>query len=245
MRIVHEASLYKTNNTFLTLTYNDKNLPKGNTLIKNDVQQFMKNLRQKIKKMVGNDKKDKIRFYACGEYGEITKRAHYHIILFNYWPSDTKYLKKRPEGSLFKSELMDKIWNKGNCAHAEVNFETAAYVARYVCKKITGDISEEHYNGRLPEFALMSRRPGIGKPWLEKFNEDTWKSDSIVMRGIEMKPPTYYSKLLELTDKSKHDTIKWKRKAKAKLNAETDDLRLNTMDIVEQKKRKFFLKESI
>ena len=79
IRCIHEASLH-LNNIFVTLTYNNENLPKHNTLVKEHFQLFMKRLR-KHKKAT---KHNKIRYFHCGEYGEKNSlRPHYHAIIYN------------------------------------------------------------------------------------------------------------------------------------------------------------------
>lgn len=81
----------------------------------------------------------------------------------------------------------------------ELTFESAAYAARYITKKISGPEADTHYNvidletgevysSKIPEFIDMSRRPGIGKPFYEKFKTDIFPSDEVILRGIKMKP---------------------------------------------------------
>ena len=86
LRNMHEASLY-ADNCFITLTYNEKNLPQNNSLEKKAFPKFIRSLRKK-------NKGTKIRYYACGEYGDNFGRPHYHAILFNYIPNDLKPLKR-------------------------------------------------------------------------------------------------------------------------------------------------------
>ncbi|WP_287777544.1 hypothetical protein, partial [Megamonas sp.] len=88
-----------------------------------------------------------------------------------------------------------------------------AYVARYVTKKITGDMAEEHYKGREPEYVVMSRRPGIGRGWLEKFVNDVYPHDYVVIRnGIKCKPPRYYDKIYDEWNSEEMHNIKTRRK---------------------------------
>lgn len=240
IRITQEAQMHKQS-MFLTLTYDEYNLPMDKSIHKEHIQKFIHDLRQYLSRK----KLPKIRYFACGEYGDLTQRPHYHMILFNYWPPDTKFYKKQPKGTLFTSKIIDELWDKGNCSHGEVNFDTAQYTASYVTKKITGDQAWDHYQWRQPEFALMSRRPGIGHAWLQKFGKETWAYDSIVMNGKELQPPRYYTNQLELTDSEKHRTIKLKRKIQGKKHIETDEARLWKMELVQKLKMKHFQKESI
>ncbi len=205
MRCVLEASLYEQN-TFLTLTYNDANLPMDMSVNKRHLQLFMKRLRKRF----GND----IRFYAAGEYGDRSLRPHYHIILFNFYPPDGELIRLRPM-PLYISESLFKLWPFGYHSFGMVTFDSAAYVARYCTKKITGPAAEVHYQGREPEFALMSRRPGIGAPWLERFQQDVYPSDTVVLRdGLKLRPPKYFDNLYDKFI-GNLDSIKIKRRISA------------------------------
>lgn len=137
---------HATSAVFLTLTYSEENLIFGEihpTLHKRDYQNFMKRLRKHV-----NDKNIKIKYYACGEYGGITKRPHYHAIMYNL-----------PPGYISNSNFLTNIWQNG---HVDIGTCTGAsirYVAKYIMK---GRLSEEELEGRMPEFSLMSKKLGIG-----------------------------------------------------------------------------------
>ena len=192
LRNMHEASLYK-NNCFITLTYDKKNLPQNNSLDKKAFPKFIRSLRKRNKR----DKKNQIRYYACGEYGDDFGRPHYHAILFNYYPDDTVHLKKQ----LYTSKSLSDAWgNKGHVSVGNVTFQSAAYVSNYVQKKINGKQKLDHYTNtdtgewREPEFSLMSRKDGIGKLWFDKYYKDIYQTgkDGLHMNGKFMKPPKYY-----------------------------------------------------
>lgn len=184
VRCVHENKMHDVS-WFVTLTYDDDHLPQGGTLVKRDLQLFMKRLRKA--------RNEKIRFYACGEYGDRTQRPHYHLLLFGVDFPDRRLRKRSASGyDYYDSAELRKLWPAGQNIVGAVTFESAAYVARYVMKKITGDVAEWHYSGREPEFQLMSRRPGIGYPWLVKYGSETYRDDSCIIRGKEVKPPRYY-----------------------------------------------------
>jgi len=187
-RCMHEASLYDEN-SFLTLTYSDENLPKDGSLVVSDYQDFMKRLRKKVYPK-------KIRYYHCGEYGEKFNRPHYHSLLFGHQFSDLKLFSNKGQFPVFTSEELDGIWQKGHAIVGDVTFESAAYVARYVMKKITGEKAEQHYAGRKPEYTTMSRRPGIGKGWYEKFKTDIYPRDGVIVRGHKSRVPRFYDNLL-------------------------------------------------
>lgn len=188
MRIMHESSLYE-NNAFLTLTYSDENLPEHETLVKSHHRVFM----DKMRKSYGYGK---LRYYHCGEYGDQTHRPHYHSILFNVEFEDRKFLKTTESGEkLYTSEKLDAVWSHGDCYIGDVTFESAAYCARYVMKKLTGARKSE-YGSREPEYSTMSRRPGIGAPWLAKWKRDVFPHDFCVINGKKVRVPKAYDQLL-------------------------------------------------
>lgn len=164
-RAVIEAQKWPKN-AFLTLTYSNEYLPKNRTLIKADLQKFWKRLRKK---------ETNIRYIACGEYGPKTLRPHYHAIVFNYWPKDAKqHSKNITKDTLYTSEELQKIWGKGFVIIGQVNYKTAAYVARYVYKKAFGlDKNWNKKHGREPEFTTCSRKPGISRYAFEE--KEKWE----------------------------------------------------------------------
>lgn len=212
VRLVHEASLHDSN-YFLTLTYNDENLPPYNSLNKLHTQLFIKRLRKKF----GSG----IRFYLAGEYGDLTNRPHYHAIIFNLSLPDLRFYKENHDGSILRtSAILDRIWGHGECKVGAVSFESAAYVARYVLKKVRGKAASAHYGPRVPEYATMSLKPGIGARWYEKYASETYPSDFIVSRGMRMRPPKSYDKRLEKDDEKLYRSVRSKRLQSAKLHLE-------------------------
>lgn len=216
VRIMHEAQMHEKN-CFLTLTYDDDRLPSDLSLQLEDFQLFMKRLRR--------GSTSPLRFFHCGEYGcdepescvtpgcNHTARPHYHACLFGEdFTDDRIHYKKTKRGDvLYNSDRLTKDWGKGFAVIGDLTFESAAYVARYVLKKITGDEAESHYNGRKPEYTTMSRRPGIGATWYQRYKSEVYPSDSVVLRGQEMMPPPFYDKLLEKVDPELHKQIKRQR----------------------------------
>lgn len=220
MRCMHEKQMH-ANNVFLTITYDDKHLPFGGTLVRRDPQLFLKRMR----KMYGKG----IRFYGCGEYGELSRRPHYHFILFNYAADDKKFYKRTKSGEdLFTSAAIQRVWPFGFNVVGDVSFKSCAYVARYVTGKFKGDNAKEHYmsvttDGEvidlLPEFSMMSRMPGIGSTWFAEFGEHSYKWDSIIMNGKEVRPPKFYDNRYEILDSAGLLKLKQKRRRAAVLNA--------------------------
>ncbi|AXL14678.1 replication initiator protein [Microviridae sp.] len=223
IRCYHEAQLYDRN-AFITLTYNDQHLPKSGSLNLRHLQLFMKKLRK--------SQGPRIRFFACGEYGENFRRPHYHVCLFNFEPPDKVLFKQRDGVRLYQSDLIDKIWGQGFTLTGDVTFQSAAYVARYILKKINGPDAENHYEnidpvtGEIfqlkPEFTVMSRRPGIGKDWLNKYRSDVFDHDHVIINGKAVKPPKYYDRQFEIEYPSDYRKIRMRRKWGAKQHAENN-----------------------
>lgn len=174
----------------------------------------MKRVRRKCEK--------KISYYHCGEYGERTRRPHYHALLFGLRFNDQQPFTKSADGSVvYTSAELAELWPGGFSTVGEVTFESAAYVARYVMKKITGKDAHEHYrvldpetgevHQLLPEYTTMSLKPAIGKEWYRQFSSDVFPSDEVIVRGKQLKPPKYYDRLLEAHDISAHAAVKAKR----------------------------------
>lgn len=208
IRCVHEAQLHDVN-TFITLTYDDKSLPPNGSLVKKDWQMFMRRLRKRVDVP--------IRFYMAGEYGEKQKRPHYHACLFGFDFEDKYFFKKSRSGEdLFRSPMLEELWPYGHSTIGAVTYESAAYVARYITKKIGGSREIEHYGGeildpdtgeltlkRLPEFNLMSRKPGIAADWIDEYSSDIYPSDEVVLSGKRVRkyrPPKYYDGRFGLTN---------------------------------------------
>jgi hypothetical protein len=193
-------------NAFITLTYSPENLPEDYSIHKEHLQKFFKRLRRNIERE--NPKSDiKIRYFACGEYGTKNNRPHYHAIIFGYgFPDRVLHAQSQAGDLLYRSRFLENTWTAGFSLVGDATFQSAAYVARYVVKKQKGKDAPEYYDlvdegsGEIykinKEFCLMSRRPGLGTSWLEKYKGDTDK-DFITVNGVKMTLPKFYDTLLE------------------------------------------------
>lgn len=222
-RLVMESLLYpKDTCFFLTLTYDEEHISKNYTgevfsylsegeyrdvvaatVVKKDVQDFMKRLREYYSRVYGHSG---IRFFACGEYGTRTRRPHYHICVFNLPIHDLKVYSRNFRGDiLFNSPKIEELWSKGYVVIGEFNWESAAYTARYVVKKFKGKESADFYfqHGNVePEFVLSSRKPGIAGEYFDKYKVDIYKYDRVQLPSSENRDgstsvPRYFDKLLE------------------------------------------------
>lgn len=211
-------------------------MPKDASLNKKDITLFIKRLRKHLGE-------SKISFLQCGEYGEQNKRPHHHAAIFGYEFKDKKPLFTRGEYTVYTSDTLDRIWSHGQCSIGALNFESAAYIARYITKKITGEAAKEHYGKRLPEFQTMSRRPAIGKTWWDKYKKDVTNYDTMVIRpGMIQRPPKYFDRLHEVENPKQMERIKKIRKTKQK---ELTYQRLETKERIVTKNLKQNLKRSI
>lgn len=195
-----------------------------------DLKIFLKKLSRVTRKTFGKG----VRYYACGEYGERGHRPHYHIALFGEdFRGDRAFYKRSKTGhDLFKSKTLTSLWGKGSADIGELTFESAAYVARYVMKKINGKMADEHYRRTdeagndywiEPEFARMSRMPGLGKPWWDKYKEQVIAHDHVIVRGKPSKPPRYYDELVRQLSQDAYANIKLNREAKLNKESSTPE----------------------
>lgn len=147
-----------------------------------------------------------MRFFMCGEYGDLNRRPHFHACIFGYRFPDRKYWSKGKSGSLnYRSAQLERLWPFGQCLVGDVNYKSASYIASYIVKKVNGDMAEQHYRyvdpvtGVItqlnPEFCRMSLKPGIGAGWYEKYASQLDAFDHVVVNGRPSKPPRYYDKL--------------------------------------------------
>ena len=225
IRCLHESELHEQN-SFLTLTIDQEKLKPTEqhllvTLQKNLVQKFIKRLRKSIYPK-------KISYYYCGEYGENYARPHYHICLFGHDFNDKQFHKKVGGNILYRSDSLNALWGYGHCLIGDVTFDSAAYVARYITKKINGPKADEHYCGRLPEYTNMSKKPAIGLRWIEKYKSDVYPSDEVILKGRKVRPARYYDKYLEKHHLNEFENIKINREELAErfeLSEESDPKR--------------------
>lgn len=199
-RIELEAQKWK-DVIFVTMTYDEEHIPYGEiikgyqsiqsqTVNKRDVQLFLKRLRKAYKKP--------IKYFIAGEYGDRTKRPHYHGIFFGLKPEDGVWYKNQKGNAYFKSEWLTNIWGKGFVDFSPAGPGSYAYVTQYVNKKAIGAEQNAKYwmQGREPEFRIMSK--GIGEEYLKEHMKEILETDNITCAGGRQKrPPRYFDKLLD------------------------------------------------
>ena len=192
MRCLHELSSFD-DAVFVTLTYDDDHLPPNGTLVVDDLQKFFKRLRKEVKR---RGSPDKIRYYACGEYGDRFGRPHYHVILFGLSLRDDD-----------KSMVRYK-WPHGLVHFGTVTPDSISYVCQYIDKKYTGDKAVEEYTdkGRAPIFKVCSL--GIGRAYLEQNKEQMIEMGYCTVGGRVHSFPRYYLEKLGI------DMIEYRNDAK-------------------------------
>lgn len=253
-RCVIESLAHKSN-WFITLTYDPEHVPvldtrtgeltkggigiirdgeivKSLTLYPPDVKTFINSLRKRLER----SGEPPIRYYMCGEYGSTTARPHYHMIIFDLAVPDLQFYKlnqlKQP---YFTSDWLQSLWGKGFITLGEVNWDTCAYTARYILKKIKGREAKDTYHelGIIPEYTTCSRMPGIGNEYYQLNKDQIYKLDEIILPGKKAKkiqPPKYYDKLYDVDNPERLAEIKKAREDKARLEQKvklaktTDDL---------------------
>lgn len=158
------------NGRFITLTYNDENVPIGDdclSLHKRDLQLFLKRFRKA--------NSEKVRFYAVGEYGPETLRPHYHALLFNV--------------DLSLMDRLDDVWHLGHVYVGHVSDASIHYVTKFHV-----NVSSEPPEGKEPEFVTMSRKPGIGKGYIDRVGDyhNKTKRNYVRNEGYLQRMPRYY-----------------------------------------------------
>lgn len=237
---------------FITLTYNDENLPKSSyvdsngeikdsfTLVKADFQKFMKRLRKFYQPK-------EIRYFACGEYGGKTHRPHYHAILFGIDFAEDRQIHSFNDGYVnYRSDTLERIWPFGFSMICDVNWNTCAYVSRYCTKKKYGkqNIYYQTFNIE-PEFNLMSRRPGIASKYFEDHGDEVYINQEIFLMnnkgGLKVRPPAYFDRLYDINHPNEMEKIKEARKEMAE-NANRLKLmntNLNLFELLELEEKAF------
>lgn len=227
---------YHDESWFVTLTYDEENLPLSEsldmetgeivqhaTLVKRDLQLFLKRLRKAYDERYPGKK---IRYYACGEYGSNTFRPHYHIIIFGLHLDDIRLYRQSPDGyHYYNSDWLDKRWKKGFAVLGRVNWDTCAYTARYILKKQYGFNAQVYKELNItPEFTTMSLKPAIGRQYFEDHKDSIYDTDCIYIGTEEgsrkIIPPKYFDKKTEELDADLVAGLKEKRREYAQYSTE-------------------------
>lgn len=234
-RSMHQAKCH-TENSFITLTFNDESMPSHRSVELRPIQLFFKKLRKSIAPK-------KIKILWCGEYSpKKTKpvgpfnpdeylgegqRPHYHAIIFNHAFSDQILWTVRNDNNVYTSDILTGLWGQGYCTTGEVTYESAAYVARYSLKKINGTLksTQDYKTGLLPYERICEitgditevqqekfhQSNGIGKEHYNNYHSDIYPADHVIINGHATRPPRYYDDLYDIQEPTSMENIKARR----------------------------------
>ena len=174
---------------FLTLTYDDGNVPFDGSLDKEEFPRFMKRLR---KASPGR----RYKYYACGEYGSIGGRPHYHAIVYGLdWCKECRCCSKSGRRRDIAPApgtdcaLVEEAWNLGYVHIGDVTKASCGYVADYL-QKSSGEVA---FGGRLKPFSLMSK--GLGRDWMREHESELFARGGMRGKfGRKLGMPRYYVK---------------------------------------------------
>lgn len=207
---------------FVTLTYDEKHLRSDRSLSKRDLQLYLKRLRKKYESGT-------VRYYAVGEYGSKSGRAHYHILLFNC------------DEANIRTAWTDSKGNPIGLVHVgKVTPASVAYVTKYVIQSVEGvekkTIIDEQgkprkvkmmFDGRLAPFAVMSRRYGIGGRYLSDEMVEWHRADD---RNYTVRPGNVKGRLPRFY----REKIWWKPKDRERISSKA--MLLSTKNIMLEEK---------
>lgn len=215
LRMMHEAR-YSTSSFFVTLTYDPDHLPLYGDLNYYHLSKFWKDSRH-----IFQEKGRSFRYFACGEYGDKTLRPHYHFAGFDWKIDDLKFFKKTATGNYFLSDRLRSVWGRGHVIVAPLEYQSAAYIARYVTKKMHGgnvrylpDESADPETGEIFPYTIQRsfQSKGLGLKWYNDHFDEVWNLDGCLYNNSYMiLPPRYYFKQLEKSDPDRAARIKENR----------------------------------
>lgn len=195
-------SLYYKKKCMVTLTYDDDHLPVDGSLDKSDLQNFFKRLRDRIKPV-------RLKYFACGEYGDTYNRCHFHIVLFG----------------CDDQALIDSCWQKGFVYVRPFLWNTVKYVCQYVFKKYTEKYNRVVYGDRLPPFQVQSK--GLGLRFLEDYSDNLKSVLAVPVHGEPINLPRYFVDKLGITSAELVEHNRKKNRLSANRFQKRLDKRLN------------------
>lgn len=227
-RLEHEAAMHQ-DAQFLTLTYEQE--PEGGSLRPADIVLFLKRLRELLQRT----EEKTIRFFQVGEYGGNFGRPHHHVLLFGHRFTDLHPIRrgKRP---LYTSAQLERLWGHGFVTVGEVTQQSIRYCASYITKTLTGPEARRIYGDRKPEYATMSRRPGIGTTFAVKWRTDFLPRGHMTRRnGSKMRIPRIYVQHWAKDHQEQHRELLFQRRLAAKRDKTTPQQRYARHVILQSK----------
>ncbi|AXH74005.1 MAG: replication initiator protein [Microviridae sp.] len=185
IRAYHESKMHE-DNIFLTLTYNDDHCPPR--LLYEHWQTFIKDLRDRV----GYSPDVRISTMVTGEYGDKSKRPHWHALIFNFRPHDqpVKPFRETDFGPVYRSPFLQELWGMGNTEYGSVTMDSASYVGRYAAKKLSHGNDQDHDYHPIHK---TSSKNALGKSWIEKYWKQTLNHGYVTLpNGAKASIPRYY-----------------------------------------------------
>lgn len=257
VRCVHEFKSSGGIGAFLTLTYNNENLPENGSYNESDIVAFVKRLRDNICRSEGckGNRFDweklkevyscrgfctKIKTFGCAEYGSRGLRPHFHLLIFGFDFPDRTYWRGHSEhGSghiSYRSITLDECWGLGHAELGSLTYQSASYTARYTQKKIKKNLPE----GLKPEKSVcVPRRRGLGRDHFDKYFKDMYAIDAVIVNDRKQGIPRYYDNLLKKFYPDQFEKIKNQRKENRPQDEfDNSQERMNIKKIVHKEKIK-------
>lgn len=154
------SEFVKWRSAFVTLTYNDENLPYNEgaivpTIRNNDVRKYIDRLRHRVNKLTAIPKlcTKKFHYVACTEYGSRTARPHIHLLLLGL---DFKYFKK----------MITEEWGKGIVDCGPIVRGGIRYILKYMDTMQYGEYNLRTYTDTGRETPKMFFSKGLGKEYI-------------------------------------------------------------------------------
>lgn len=158
-------------------------------------------------------KPKKIRCMHCGEYGDKRHRPHHHAILFGFQFPDLKECYENGK-KYYTSEILSNLWKFGIHRIGDCTYNSCAYVARYVTKKMNGNNQDEYYNGRKPEYVTYSTKPVLGANYFIKNYKEFVNTQEITVvadKKYSCRIPKSYDNILKKLNIDIYNDMKEKR----------------------------------
>lgn len=211
VRITHEAQKHQEN-SFITLSYDQKHRPKDGGLRYSDLTLFWKRLRKKY---------GPLKYYAVGEYGDRSTRAHYHACVFGLAFLDNRIIIRQAPNMLWTSPDLQRCWGNGFVSVGALTYETARYTASYVTKKLKSKQTYRAIDEATGELIPLEQpRPFMSRnlalEWWKQWNAGVTALDRVVINGTKQKPPRAYDRWLGEQDEEKLRNIKQQRMERMK-----------------------------
>lgn len=203
---------------FITATYSDRYLPRGGVYNERHIVRFICRLRDRLRAF-GNPK---ITHFGCAEYGGRYLRPHFHLCIFGWSPPLDERIPWRKnqhsDGFSYRHELLEDIWNLGHIEAGDLTPASISYTARYVQKKaqVRSEMKLKKFLDFPEKKVCISRRPGIGRAWIEQTKNDLLLQNHVYHLDSKSKLPIprYFSDFEKKRNPEKY--LQWKARQRFK-----------------------------